>query len=297
MKRIISTVLALCMILSILVVVPFSTGAAGASAPEAGKATVGANQSTAGYQPVTPDESKKNLPDFGALTAAPGGRTKASGVIEYQISTPEGLAKFFAFRQASGHYAYYKFYITAPIDMSKITDPAYADYKTDVPGMQNSGQAFQGSFDGQGYPISNFDMYIPASETTVEMIGFLGLFMDTPDEVPTVVENVYLDDTCDFTAEAGLSKFRAAGSVVAWAHDGTTVRNCYSAAKMTINSACSGYGAGGVVGATEANCNAVQNCTSAMPCKTAPLQAPFLAPPIIWAVWLESLRERVFPDW
>ena len=247
------------MVLSVLVVMPISAGAA----------TAGTNVATAGYQTPTKlytvaDISNGTLVDLATWdvgTALPKGN--------YAIKDAEGLCRMSALLHSGKTASWmlgYNVYIVADIDMATLPNTsAYAAWKTDFPGFStHSGQAFEGNFNGQGYTISNLDMYVGEKDTAVELIGLFGLVIG-----PCTISNVVLDDTCDFTMDSTATnvKMRGAGTLVAWAHlNGVNILNCKSSANLTYKKTegtyegYAFYGVGGLVGSAREGV-VIDNCT------------------------------------
>ena len=112
----------------------------------------------------------------------------------------------------------------------------------DLNGVQHTpigwdgGHKFAGNFDGQGYRISNMTSFVRENK-----IGFFGEIRGT-----ARVKNIIIDKTCSVSGTTfvagliGCMNVTTSGAL-------TTLENCINEADVTST----GYGAGGLVGATE----------------------------------------------
>ena len=246
MKKVLATLLALCMAVSMLVAVPVTA------------ATVGANDATAGYQEpqATVTASSPNAVDVETLWAA-GTAIPTDASKNYVISSAKGLCILAYWVQngagSVGWFSGYKFYVTAPLDMSTVSEDADAFISacaTDFPGIAyHTGRLFNGTFNGQGNAISNLKMVVNASTDTtsaspVQCVGLFGFINGA------TIENVVLDDTCSITASYAV---RSVGSIVGLSHSGakSTISNCKSAMNITYNNATITQGVGGIIGGNQ----------------------------------------------
>ncbi len=245
MKRILSALLALCMVLSMLVAVPFTVSAenaiAGASAD-------------GGYVAKAPTVDKGELTDINAISGSlPLAGSNATIPTEYQISDVAGLKKLDTLQsEANKGLKGYTFYLANDIDLNGVTD------------FYGIGQGvgwvdvFAGTFDGQGYSIKNWDLKV--TKDTTDFWG-VGLFSYVGSEGK--ICNVVMDSTCSITVDAdggaaNLSQFRFIGGLVAWLSRfdnitpgaTPTVENCKVSTTIISNRADvhNNRGIGGLVG-------------------------------------------------
>ena len=243
MKKILSIVLALCMVLSVLAVPAFAADPA---------TTIGADAETAGYIAPTPTVAKGTYTKLAAanLTAAP-----TSGNFEIQDADDwmafENYANVRHFSFGTG----VKIFQTDNIDLTGKECQGIANYTGR--GM------FQGTYDGQGYTISN--MTIKPADGKWKSCAMFGLTMNG-----TCLKNIYMDSTCKIVAPTTFegNDNRGIGSISAWLHVKASIVNCYSAATIQVNHTHNNIGvAGGIVGkATSAASfgdTQINNCTFA----------------------------------
>lgn len=212
MKKILATILAVCMMLSVLVVVPVS-----------------ANTTTVGYVAPTPTVAKGTYPNLATLSDAPTSGT-------YEIFNAEGLSKLGQIVCTGKKLEGVTIYQTGDIDMSTVAN---------FQGIgAHAGHTFLGTFDGQGYKISNLTQNKAQNDARG---GFFSLLMNT-----SVVRNVYLDETCEFLYEsdAGTS-MSGFGSLVGQVYGSAVIENCYSAATVTYNLDSDASYVGGMIGKVE----------------------------------------------
>lgn len=247
MRKILVTVLAVCTVLSMLVAVPITASA-----------------ETAGYQTpevavTTADIESKGYVDLATWDVNAG---LTSGVT-YVIKDAEGLFRLAALVNNSKSTAGSTIYVTENITATNL-DPSSAYYSSDINfrgiGFTSS-HVFQGHFDGQGYTISKIKAWYSDGRTNYG--GLFGLVSGD-----ALIENVVLDNTCGFyLKETKLTAVRGTGTIAGYLDGNAQVKNCYSAATLTVTvpTACWNniHGTGGIVGATSAATTTVANNTYA----------------------------------
>ena len=211
MKKILATILAVCMMLSVLVVAPVS-----------------ADTGTIGYVAPTPTVTKGTYPNLASLTDAPTSGT-------YEIYNAEGLSKLGQLVCTGKKLEGVTIYQTADIDMSSVLN---------FQGIgATAGHVYLGTFDGQGYKIMNLTQKKAANDVRG---GLFSLLMSG-----SVIRNVYLDETCLFTYESDTGNMAGFGSLAGQIHGTCVIQNCYSAAKVVNNANDSHSYIGGMIGKLE----------------------------------------------
>ena len=222
MKKLLSIILTLCMILT-----AFAGFAASAE-------TVGADESLAGYKPVTADAAKESLTDLSTLNAAP-----TSG--EYKISDAAGIQKLAAFVSGGATLAGVTVYLTSDVDLSAVTG---------FTGIGDASHAFEGTFNGQGYTVT---VAITVEESATAP-GNSGLFVLISGNA--VIKNVQTAGS--LTVNKNYNTYGPGhGVVVGTAKGNATVENVYNKASMKAMS----WSVAGVVGlVTGGGTVTVKNC-------------------------------------
>ena len=257
MKKILATLLAVCTVLSMLVVVPITATAetVGYVAPADDTIITTAEAAAAGYI---------DLATHGANALINGGK--------YYIKDAEGLFVLATLVNKKASTTGSFVYVTEVIDASSLSESStYYAQRNDFPGIgYDAATSFSGTFDGQGKTIKNLDMYLGGDNDVTGytdgtiVLGMFGMCGAT-------IKNVVLDGTCDFVWNATHSQtsgIRGAGTIVAWGN-GCTIQNCKSAANLTYDKTVAAYaswsganfGVGGIVGSIWTAGEAIQNCT------------------------------------
>ncbi len=214
MKRILATLLAVCMMLSVLITVPFTVSAGTA----------------VGYQEPTRDPANSQGHHDNAIWLS---ATKLETIKIWEVRDVEGLVKLAEIVNGGNPLAGVTIYQTADIDMSSVANFAGVGF--------NAGTYFNGTYDGQGYKITGLKQVKGASD---QRGGLFSLVMGS-----AVIKNVYLDATCSFTSKEIASDIKGFGSLIGQIASATvTVENCYSAA--TVHCAREGRDSyvGGLIG-------------------------------------------------
>lgn len=120
-----------------------------------------------------------------------------------------------------------KYRLTKDIDMSGITAM--------IPIGANAGNAFTGTFDGQGHTISGIHLE-PAADATGNYWGLFGRVA-----TPAVIQNLTVEGTVT-------SGGAYVGGIVGLVASGATVENCTNRCTVTYTGTGTAYGVGGVVG-------------------------------------------------
>lgn len=164
-----------------------------------------------------------------AVAAGAVGTLADDGV--YEISTAEEmheLATLIADKgegYADARKASYR--LTRDIDMSTVTGM--------VPIGANAGNAFTGTFDGNGYTISGIDL-APAEGSAGNYFGLFGRIA-----TPAVIRNLTVEGTVT-------SSGAYVGGIVGLVASGATVENCTNRCTVTYTGTAAAYGVGGVIG-------------------------------------------------
>lgn len=164
-----------------------------------------------------------------ALAASAVGTLADDGV--YEISTAKELRDLahLITDKESGYGAARKasYRLTKDIDMSEITDM--------IPIGANSGNAFTGTFDGNGHSVRNLNL-VPAEDATGNYWGLFGRIA-----TPAVIKNLTVEGTVT-------SGGAYVGGIVGLVASGATIENCVNRCAVTYTGAETAYGVGGVVG-------------------------------------------------
>ncbi|MBQ7392254.1 MAG: hypothetical protein IJV73_06160 [Clostridia bacterium] len=159
------------------------------------------------------------------ITTLADNATPSSG--KYLISNADGLHKLSAIVNNGGTCAGVTFVQTADIDME-------TSGKTWTPigswdGDNNTSKDFRGTYDGQGFTISNLKYEVTEALTSKNAIGLLFVY----GRAAITIKNVVLDSTCEvsYTHRTAVSAPMASILAVSGA-SGWSISNCYSAAKV-----------------------------------------------------------------
>ncbi len=220
MKKILASLLAVCMVLSMLVVVPFTASAA----------------TTVGYVAPTPTVAKGTYTKLAALEGDP-----VAGAC-YEVCDADDMVKFADLVNHAANNAQrfeqVTVYQTANINMSTVDNFVGIGF--------NAGTYFLGTFDGQGYQIDNLTQTKGATDNRGGLFSLIFF--------SAVIKNVYLTENCKFICSETTSTMNGFGTIVGQAYHTSKLENCYSAATIssatTTNPSNSGNRAyvGGMIG-------------------------------------------------
>ena len=243
MKRILSTILALCMVLSLIVAVPFTTSAESFGASGVNSSTVGASGQVGYDANKVVKKDLTNIPDITTVSSL--GWADNTSVREYKITNAAGLKKLDNLQGGSqsvnNGLAGYTFYLANDIDLNGVTD--FYGIGQGV-GWQD---VFAGTFDGQGYAIKNWKLTVDANNAKNENYYGTGLFGYVVS--CAVIKNVVMEN-CAITMAAGggaSGNVRYIGGLVGWLNrfddisTGSlpTVENCKVSLNLTSEHASS----------------------------------------------------------
>ncbi len=290
-KRILPLFLALVMVLSTVVAVPL-----GAQTSKDAALATGADESIVGYKDenvvkITAETIAADGATSVTMTQFAAGSTSAKYV---SINDADELVLFSDCSNSKGvNFSGKVIYLTANLDMTGKTMYPIA-FRTQSNATYVNATAFRGTFDGQGYTISNLNMTMTSladvlakveerwgknytttvvkttnSETqqvtettyTANSVNGWGLFcyIDSDATIAGSVKNLRLDDTCHFETKQN-GAYSGTGSIVGTVkNNNVRVTNCYSAATVIDKSTGS---AGGIVGRGE-QAVTLTNCTFA----------------------------------
>lgn len=149
----------------------------------------------------------------------------------YEISTAEEmheLATLIAEKgEGYGDARAAKYRLTKDIDMSAVTAM--------IPIGANAGNAFTGTFDGNGHTISGIHLE-PAADAAGNYWGLFGRIA-----TPAVIRNLTVEGTVT-------SGGAYVGGIVGLVASGATIENCTNRCTVTYTGTATAYGVGGVVG-------------------------------------------------
>lgn len=155
-----------------------------------------------------------------------------AGITEVKICTAGELKQLRGDFGSSGYNPEMTIYLANDIEMTESIAP-----------IGTSGNPFKGTFDGQGYEISNFT--INNSSANRGLFGYVN---------GAVIKNVVLSGS--------ISGGQQAGGIVSYVYDGNvTIENCYNKASVTSSGAYAGGIAALVRNATGVSLT-VSNCTN-----------------------------------
>lgn len=164
-----------------------------------------------------------------ALAASAVGTLADDGVFEIsQAEELRDLAHLITDKEsgyADARAAAYR--LTNDIDMAAITDM--------IPIGANSGNAFTGTFDGNGHSVRNLNL-VPAEDATGNYWGLFGRIA-----TPAVIKNLTVEGTVT-------SGGAYVGGIVGLVASGATIENCVNRCTVTYTGTATAYGVGGVVG-------------------------------------------------
>jgi hypothetical protein len=176
-----------------------------------------------------------------------------TSVSPYQIRTTQQLLNLANHTEDYGKY----FILTADIDLSGQTFTTALIAPDIDPAVQYlQGTDFTGSFDGDGHKITG--LTINASATNH---SFLGLFGQV--NTPGLIKNLGVENVSVTTGDNA----QLLGSLVGYAHTGSTISNCYATGSVTAGANV--LYIGGLIGANNGhidNCYAMATVSGATNC-------------------------------
>lgn len=174
----------------------------------------------------------------------------------FYISDAQGLVNLARLTNAGNGFSGFTFIQTAPIDLKDVTAWTPIGYNA----ASQVKNPFQGTYDGQGYAISNMKYSCTSSANVVACGLLIGCAKGA------TVLNAVLDGTCalsyDYASPSG--KDVRLGAIAGFATgEAVTVSNCYTAATVTNTKAVKAGPTAGILGQAEVDGTTVQYCTNA----------------------------------
>ena len=263
MKKLLASILAVCMLLSVVVVLPVT------AAEETSTGTDTTTSTTTVPTVQSYIDNGYGYKGFTGTKVTPANNLAdglKDGVYEYAINSAAGMQMLAdlvngANGQTKNNMFDYKLYLTGDI-IGTDSDPL--TFRIGYGDMSN---VFSGTFDGQGYMIDYWK--INDTATTVG-VGFFGLVVkqknSSGQRVQAIIKNFVLGEHCSITspgwsgvAQDSLGYKAGIGSVVGYA-EGVTIENVKSLADVTVTGSNNVH-AGGIIGFTTATNATIKNCT------------------------------------
>lgn len=190
---------------------------------------------------------------------------KPSSGKTYTISTADGLHKLSAIVNNGCYCAGVTFVQTAHIDMS-TSNKAWTPIGS-YTFSTNTSKDFRGTYDGQGYTISNLKYAVTEAPEAKGGIGLLFVF----GRGAVTIKNVVLDNTCEVKYTGKNEKSESTnigipmGSIVAvYNASSGKISNCYSAATVINGDLNNESPTGGILGYYQTTAGSkFENCTFA----------------------------------
>ena len=146
-------------------------------------------------------------------------------------------------------------YDFTPIGYTSTASSNDADNATANTHYYNT-RVFCGTFDGQGYTISNLSIEKSDSDGKIVCVGLFGVVKGA------TIKNVVLDSTCAITYSGSSNEARVGGIAGTDYYAAVEVYNCYSATTVNITKAVSNGEASGIMSIYVAN-SSIEYCTYA----------------------------------
>ena len=238
MKKILCTLLTIAMLFS-MVAIPVM-----ATTPES---------TVIGYDPAISTAARTaNAANVAAATEITADTVFDANVTYYKISTAEGLAQF-AVLMRTNTFEGKTVYLTADIDMLGV---AYDPTPETVAGSQTASPYFAGTFDGQGYVVSN--LHVVGNKLSFSTYYIAGFFERL---VGATVKNLVLNTNC--VIESGhRAGTQWVGGIAGFVGGATTFSNIYQGASVSGMQKVGGFF--GIYDSANTGSNIVfENCTNA----------------------------------
>ena len=184
---------------------------------------------------------------------------RSAGTNAYYIDTAEELAGLASKVNSGTTYSGYTFYLTSNLNLNGSShnwNPI--GYFNGVPGgsIKSSENYFSGTFNGQGYTISNYSASYDAGLNTGKItVGLFGAIRNA------TIENLQVTNSYVYVKSNAFYVY--GGTITGWMDNGSTIKNC-SSYNNTIHVVAK-YGlsgranAGGICGSAENS--TAQNCS------------------------------------